>query len=505
MIMDKNNQKNDTIKALLVYPEIPQTFWSFCHALKFVHKKASFPPLGLLTVAAMLPEEWEKKLVDMNVSKLEDGDLLWADYVFISGMIVQKEAIKAVLERCRPFKCKVVAGGPVFTTGYWDFIEDVDHFVLNEGEVTIPFFLDDLRQGMAKKMYTSDQRPDISNTPIPLWGLIKKKHYATMNIQYSRGCPFDCEFCDITIMNGRVPRTKTKEQLLAELESLYKWGWRGGVFIVDDNFIGNKNKVKEIMPAVIDWARKRQFPFGFLTEASINLADDPELIKMMVEAGFSKVFIGLETPVEASLVECNKILNANKDLVSAVKSIQRAGLEVMAGFIVGFDSDPVSIFERQIEFIQKIGVVTAMVGVLGALPGTKLYRRLKKQGRLLDKWSGSNTDCSINFIPKMDFSKLKEGYKKIVKTIYSPAKYYERVLTFIKEFRPKKSIIKARLKPEQLMAFIRSLWSLGVVWKFRKYYWKLLLVSLIRYPRVFPQVVIFAIYGYHFQRLSEEL
>ena len=498
--------KNNTTKVLLIYPQIPNTFWSFCHVLKFVRKKASFPPLGLLTVAALLPGEWEKKLIDMNVAKLNDADLAWADYAFISGMIVQRDAIKEALERCRPFKCKIVAGGPIFTTGYQDFMQDVDHFVLNEGEVTIPLFLEDVKHGKAKKIYTSTQRPDISNTPIPLWSLINMKDYATMSIQYSRGCPFDCEFCDITIMNGRVSRTKTKEQLLRELDTLYQHGWRGALFIVDDNFIGNKKNVKEAMPSVIDWMRKRRYPFAFLTEASINLAEDQQLMEMMTEAGFNKVFIGLETPFEESLAECNKILNTKMDLVSSVKSIQKAGLEVMAGFIVGFDNDPVSIFERQIEFIQKIGVVTAMVGLLGALPGTKLYKRLKRQGRLLEKWSGNNTDCSMNFIPKMDLSKLKDGYKRIVKTIYSPARYYERVITFIKEFKPNKSMTnKHHLSKEQLMAFVRSLWSLGVVWKFRKFYWKLLIVSLFRYPRLFPQAVIFAIYGYHFQRLSEEL
>lgn len=495
-----------TTKVLLIYPQIPQTFWSFCYVLKFVRKKASFPPLGLLTVAAMLPKEWDKKLVDMNVATLQDSDLEWADYVFVSGMIVQRDAIKEILNRCRDFNCKIVAGGPIFTTGYKDFVQEVDHFVLNEGEVTIPLFLEDLRKGKAQKMYTSTEKPDISSTPIPLWHLIRMKDYATMSIQFSRGCPFDCEFCDITIMNGRIPRTKTREQLLHELEVLYEHGWRGGVFIVDDNFIGNKKKVKEILPALIDWMREKRYPFAFLTEASVNLADDPQLMEMMTDAGFNKVFVGLETPVEESLVECNKLLNKKSDLVTSVKKMQRAGLEVMAGFIVGFDSDPASIFERQIEFIQKVGVVTAMVGLLGALPGTRLYNRLKREGRLLEKWSGNNTDCSLNFIPKMDLSKLREGYKNIVQTIYSPAKYYERVITFIKEFKPQKHFLKKNhLSKDQFMAFIRSLWFLGVVWKFRKFYWKLLLVSLFRYPRVFPQAVIFAIYGYHFQRLSEEM
>lgn len=453
----------------------------------------------------MLPVQWQKKIVDMNVAQLKDSDLAWADYVFVSGMIIQRDSIKSVLERCRKFNCKVVAGGPIFTTGYEEFAQGVDHFVINEGEVTIPLFLNDLMQGSPKKMYTSTERPDIAKTPIPLWRLINFKDYATMAIQYSRGCPFDCEFCDITIMNGRNPRTKTNGQLVAELEALYEQGWRGSVFIVDDNFIGNKNRVREALPSVIDWMHKRRNPFTFLTEASVNLADDPELMQMMVKAGFHKVFIGLETPIAENLAECNKFINAKRNLVDAVKDIQNSGLEVMAGFIVGFDNDPASIFERQIEFIQKSGVVTAMVSLLGALPGTRLYLRLKKEGRLLKKWTGDNTECSINFIPRMDINTLKVGYKKIVKTIYHPSRYYERVMTFIKEFKPHKAVFKSHLSREQLLAFVRSLWYLGVVWRFRKFYWKLLFRTLFRNPRVFPQAVIFAIYGYHFQKLSEEL
>lgn len=501
-IMMQTNTNNK--KILLIWPKIPNTFWSFCYALKFVHKKASFPPLGLLTIAAMLPSEWKKRLVDMNVTKLKDSDLAWADYVFISGMIIQRDSIKKVLEQCRSFECKVVAGGPIFTTGYKDFMDDVDHFILNEAESTLPLFLNDLKQGRAQKLYTSGERPDITNTPIPLWNLINFKDYATMSIQFSRGCPFDCEFCDITIMNGRIPRTKTKNQLMSELESLYEAGWRGALFIVDDNFIGNKNKVKEVLPFVIEWSRQKRYPFAFLTEVSINLSDDTQLMKMMVDAGFTKVFVGIETPVQESLTECNKLLNKNKDLVSSVKCIQRTGLEVMGGFIVGFDNDPISIFERQINFIQKAGVVTAMVGLLSALPETKLYARLKKQGRLLEKWRGNNTECSINFIPKMNVAILKEGYKKIVKTIYSPSKYYERVITFLKETKPK-PFFKHRLKLSQLGAFLLSLWTLGVVWKFRRFYWKLLLTSLFISPKAFPQAVIFSIYGYHFHKLSEEL
>ncbi|MCX8126656.1 MAG: B12-binding domain-containing radical SAM protein, partial [Dehalococcoidia bacterium] len=359
------------MKALLVYPACPDTFWSFRHALKFVAKKASFPPLGLLTVAAMLPTQWEKKLVDMNVEHLTDHDLKWADFVFISAMIVQRESAREVIARARESGAKVVVGGPLFTTSYQEF-SNVDHFVLGEAEATLPQFLADLNAGCARQLYYSQERPDLGKTPVPQWSLIRRpKSYSSMAIQYSRGCPFNCEFCDIVVLNGRKPRTKSRDQMLAELEALYNFGWRGGVFIVDDNFIGNKDKVKtEILPAILNWSREKRYPFAFSTEASINLADDEELIQLMVDAGFNTVFIGIETPHEASLAECGKSHNQKRDLLASIRKIQSLGLEVQGGFIVGFDHDPITIFKNQINFIQKSGIVTAMVGLLQALPET---------------------------------------------------------------------------------------------------------------------------------------
>jgi radical SAM superfamily enzyme YgiQ (UPF0313 family) len=345
------------LKILLVNPRFPDTFWSFRHALKFISKKATFPPLGLLTVAAMLPGQWEKRLVDMNTTTLTDKDLKWADYVFLGAMVVQQESALEVIGRCNKLKTKIVAGGPYFTIAHQDFaFDNVDHLVLDEAEATLSPFLEDLAKGCAQHVYTSKERPDITKTPIPLWSLINRKKYSSLNIQYSRGCPFNCEFCDIIILNGHKPRTKTKEQMLAELEELYKFGWRGGIFIVDDNFIGNKKKLKaEILPAIIQWMKERKYPFSFLTEASLNLADDEELMHLMVEAGFDTVFIGIESPNEESLVECNKIPNKNRDLVASVKKVQNHGFQVLGGFIVGFDSDPISIFKSQINFIQKCG------------------------------------------------------------------------------------------------------------------------------------------------------
>ncbi len=491
------------MKILLVYPQYPDTFWSFRYALKFVSKKAAFPPLGLLTVAAMLPSEWEKKLVDMNVTRLADGDIKWADYVFISAMVVQQNSVKEVITRCKKLDTGIVAGGPLFTTGYEEF-DGVDHFVLGEAEVTLPPFLKDLEKGCARHLYTSNERPDISKTPIPLWPLINMKHYSSMNVQYSRGCPFNCEFCDIILLNGHKPRTKDKKQVLAELEALYYRGWRGGVFIVDDNFIGNKKKLKlEILPAIIEWRKEKKYPFVLSTEASINLADDEELMRLMVRAGFNAVFVGIETPNEESLVECAKLQNQNRDLVASVKKIQSYGLEVQGGFIVGFDSDPISIFKNQISFIQKSGIVTAMVGLLNAPLGTRLHQRLKKENRLLKDFTGDNTDCSLNFIPKMDRETLINGYKHILDTIYSPGHYYERVKTFLKEYKPRGEIA-GRLQFYHLKAFVKSIWFLGIREKGRRYYWKLFLSTLLKQPRKFPLAISLSVYGYHFRKVTEK-
>jgi len=493
------------LKILLVYPQYPDTFWSFKHALKIVAKKASFPPLGLLTVAAMLPQEWKKKLVDMNVTALTDEDIKWADYAFISAMAVQKDSVKEVISRSKKFSTKVVAGGPLFTTGYQEF-DGVDHFVLGEAEITLAPFLKDLKKGGAKHVYTSEERPDIRQTPIPLWSLINTKKYASMNVQYSRGCPFNCEFCDIIILNGHRPRTKDKDQMLAELDALYTQGWRGGVFIVDDNFIGNKRKLKtETLPAIIEWMEAKKSPFALSTEASINLADDEELMRLMIKAGFNQVFVGIETPNEDSLVECNKFTNVNRDLVASVKKIQNHGLEVQGGFIVGFDSDPLSIFKSQINFIQKSGIVTAMVGLLNAPPGTRLYHRLKKEDRLLKDFSGDQMDCSLNFIPKMNYETLINGYKNILNTIYSPKQYYERIKTFLKEYKPKpRKRALPQLRFYHIRAVIKSTWVLGVKERGRRYYWRFFVSTLLKRPRSFPISISLAVYGYHFRKVTEK-
>jgi radical SAM superfamily enzyme YgiQ (UPF0313 family) len=490
------------MRVLLVYPQYPDTFWSFKHALRFVSKKAAFPPLGLLTVAAMLPKEWDKKLVDMNVTNLSDKDIEWADYVFISAMAVQKDSVENVIKKCRMLGTKIVAGGPLFTTGYQEFHE-VDHFVLGEAEVTLPLFLEDLAKGHAKPVYNYERWADIAETLLPAWELINMRNYSSMAVQYSRGCPFDCEFCDIVVLNGHTPRTKGAGQLLAELDEFYHRGWRGSVFIVDDNFIGNKKKLKaEILPAIIKWMTEKNKPFSLFTEASINLADDEELMQLMAKANFNMVFIGIETTNQDSLAECSKMQNRNRDMVAAVKKLQNRGLQVQGGFILGFDHDPPAIFENLIGFIQRSGIVTAMVGLLNAPPGTKLYHRLKKEKRLISNFSGDNTDCSMNFIPKMEYKKLISGYKKVIDTIYAPRQYYDRIKTFLKEYKPV-GARQARIKLEHVSAFAKSVWFLGVVGKGRQYYWRLLAWTIAKRPRSFSMSVILAIYGFHFRKVVE--
>ncbi len=488
------------MKILLVYPQYPVTFWSFKHALKFISKKGAYPPLGLLTVAAMLPAEWEKKLVDMNVTRLTDDDINWADCVFISAMAIQEESVKEVISRCKSLAVMMVAGGPLFTISPEEY-DDVDYLVLGEAEAILPSFLRDLEKGCARHIYKTTAHPDISSTPLPLWSLINMKNYSAMSIQYSRGCPFNCEFCDIIILNGHKPRTKDTAQMLAELDALYDQGWRDGVFIVDDNFIGNKKKLKsEILPAIIEWRKGKKHPFFMNAETSINLADDEELIRLMVEAGFNAVFVGIETPNEESLVECSKTQNRNRDLHAAVRKLHNFGLEVQGGFIVGFDSDPLSIFKSQISFIQKSGIVTAMVGLLNAPPGTRLYQRLKKENRIIKAFNGNNTEC--NFIPRMNYGTLIDGYKHILNTIYAPGQYYERITTFLKEYNPYRKR-KININFGNIKVLWKSFWILGIGAKGRRHYWKLMISTVLKRPSVFPLAMKLAIYGYHFRKVAE--
>jgi radical SAM superfamily enzyme YgiQ (UPF0313 family) len=486
------------MKALLVSPLIPDTFWSFKHILKFIRKKAAHIPLGLITVGAMLPREWDIRLVDINVETLTDDMIKWSDMVFMSAMVVQKQSVMEIVNRSRNLGKKIVAGGPLFTSAAEDY-SDIDHLVLNEAEITFPLFLSDLATGNLKHIYSSGVKPDITRTPLPRWDLINMNYYASMSIQYSRGCPFDCEFCDIVNLNGRRPRVKSNEQMIAELEILYKFGWRGRLFIVDDNFIGNRVKVKSFLRVLTPWQQARDYPFSLYTEASVNLAEDEELMQLMTSGGFDSVFLGLETPEEECLAECGKHQNLSINL-EAVKTIQRNGMEVMGGFIIGFDNDPPNIFERQIKFIQNSGVVKAMIGLLNAIPGTRLYQRLQEEGRLLQDCTGDNCDGSLNFVPRMDAQTLRDGYQAVLNNLYSPKQYYDRVLEFLKDYKP---VRRRRVDRLEITAFFRSILYLGILDKGKSkiYYWKLLITAFLFHRESFGEAVSSAIFGYHFRKL----
>lgn len=490
------------MNILLVYPGGPETFWSFKHVLKFVAKKAAFPPLGLLTVAALLPRDWNLKLVDLNVADLQDRDLRWADYVFLSGMIVHRKSAHEVAARCADLGKAVVAGGPLFTTGHREFPE-IQHFVLGEAEDVVGQLTADMQRGVLQPTYRASGWPDVRKTPVPRWDLIRLKDYVTMSVQFSRGCPFNCEFCDIVVMNGRVPRTKDPAQVVHELEALRLAGWNDMVFLVDDNFIGNRRRTRELLATLIEWRRSIRTKMGFITEASVNLADSEELCEQMVEAGFKKVFLGIETPSTGGLLECGKTQNSNRDLADAVRTLQRAGLEVMGGFIVGFDSDPADIFARQFEFIQRTGVVTAMVGVLTALPQTALYQRLAREGRLLAETCGNNTDAALNFVTRLDREFIVSGYKELMRKLYAPQAYYRRIRAFLRTFEPRGPAM--RLSPADLRAFLKSLWLLGVWHKGRRGYWGMFWWALVLRPRKFQTAMELSIIGHHFRRIANAL
>jgi radical SAM superfamily enzyme YgiQ (UPF0313 family) len=486
-------------KALLVYPEFPESFWSFKESLRFVGKKANFPPLSLLTVAALLPEGYEARVVDLNVRPLSRADLDWADLVFASAMLVQKESLERLIRRVNAAGKPMIAGGP-FPTQCREAIEGVDHFVLNEAEVTLPAFIEDFEAGRAKSVYASEEKPDLSLTPKPRYDLIEFKPYSSIMLQYSRGCPNDCEFCDIIELYGRKPRVKSPDQFVGEIEALYRLGYRGGIFIVDDNFIGNKVAAKSVLRRIIAWQEGHGRPFSFSTEASIGLAEDEELLDLMAGAGFTMAFIGIEPPVTESLVSANKRSNLGISLKDSVRKIQESGIEVTAGFIIGFDTDPEDVAERQIAFIQESGIATAMVGLLTALPKTALYRRLLAEGRILGESSGDNThELRLNFVPKMAAAKLLGAYFEVLTRIYSPRLYFERCGVFLSRL-PRRSaagaaVAAGRSRLENARALVASFIRQALS-PYRATYLRFLADTLLRRPRALAKAIELSILGY---------
>ncbi len=486
------------MNVLLVYPEFPDTFWSFKHALPFQGKRSAYPPLGLLTVSALLPPNWRKRVVDLNVRRLKDSDLDWAQVVFFSGMIVQGPSMREQIARCKRRGLRTVVGGPI-ASAHDPAIAEADQVVEGEAEELIAELAADLEQGAARPYYKAARLPDLTQVPLPHLDLASLRSYSAMAVQYSRGCPFNCEFCDIIEIYGRRPRTKTPEQVCAELEQIYRLGWRGPVFLVDDNFIGNKKNVRILLPRMVAWMQDHRFPFSLFTEASLNLAEDTELLGLMRQAHFTRVFLGIETPVAESLKETQKLQNLRKDLLESVKLIQSYGIEVMAGFIVGFDNDPPDVFERQIQFIRDAAIPLSMVGLLTALPNTQLWRRLKAEGRLLKESLGSNTLADLNFIPKMDAQELLAGYRKILETIYNPGEYFARTITFLSHLG---AAARAPVVFSDVVAVARSLWRQGLCSDYRKEYWKFIMEAARRHRQHLDKAITLAIMGHHFFELT---
>jgi radical SAM superfamily enzyme YgiQ (UPF0313 family) len=489
------------MKILLINPEFPDTYWSFRHAVRFEGKRSVFPPLGLLTVSALLPPSWERRLVDLNVESLRTSDIEWADMVFATAMLVQKESLKQVVEQCKARGKRVVLGGPYVTTTVEE-LPEADHIFIGEAETTLPQFVADLARGEAKRTYQATERPPLSATPRADFQLANMKRYSAMSVQYSRGCPFSCEFCDIIEIYGRIPRTKSIQQMLAEFDALRDLGWRSTVFIVDDNFIGNKKNVRQLLPELAKWQKANGYPFKLTTESSVNLADDEPLLESMRDAGFQSVFLGIETPVAESLKEAQKSQNRG-NLLDSVKKIQTHGLEVMAGFIVGFDNDPADVFERQIDFIRKSAIPLAMVGLLNAVPATQLWRRLEREGRLLGEASGNNTVCALNFKTRMDPEFLIQGYQTIMRTLYSPREYYERVLDSMRRTARQISAPQHYSLIKHLPSLTRILLKLGVLDRERKEFWRFLTQTLVSHRDRLAESLRLAAMGYHFRKLND--
>jgi radical SAM superfamily enzyme YgiQ (UPF0313 family) len=492
------------MNALLVYPIFPDSYWSFRHALGLENRRSAFPPLGLLTIAAMMPRSWRRRLVDMNVQALRTSDIEWADMVFVSAMRIQGESMTRVIRRCQRLGKTVVVGGP-YVSSTPEAAAEAEHVFVGEAEATFPEFVRDMAAGAARRVYEAAERPDVTTSPVPEFPLAPLNQYLAMPLQYSRGCPFRCEFCDIIELYGRVPRTKSNEQVLAELDALYRTGRRGAVFIVDDNFIGNKRSVRTLLPHLADWSERHGRPFSFATEASINLADDADLLAAMRQAGFRRVFIGIETPDEGSLKEAQKGQNTKRDLLDGIRKVQSYGMEVMGGFIVGFDNDPDNIFDKQIDFIRAAAIPLAMVGILTAAPHTQLWRRLEREGRLMSGFTGNNTDGSLNFIPKMAPARLVEGYQRILRTLYSPGEYYRRALDSLNRIG---AGIPERVGGtffERLAALSRTLITLGIRDRHRGEFWRFLRQVLRERREQFPQALVLAAMGYHFRKLTDAI
>lgn len=492
------------MNILLVYPQIPKSIIQFTDMVKVAGKKSAFPPLGLLTVASLLPLNWNKKLVDLNTAAIKESDIKWADYAFISAMNVQSESVRDVIKLLNQYKLKIIAGGPLFTHEYMEY-DGIDHFVLNEAEVTLPQFLDDLNKGTLKKIYKSTEFADVHKTPPTMWELANLDDYLYAVVQYSRGCPYLCDFCDVTALFGRRLRTKTPNQIIEELDILISQSNIEHILFADDNLIGNKKLLKkELLPALIEWRKHNRYTPGFATQVTINLADDSELTELMLEAGFRHILIGIESVDEESLVAMKKKQNTRRNILEDIKYLQDLGFTITGTFIVGLDTDKPTVFDDVINFIQESGIVLSIINILKAPPGTELYERMKRENRLLETFKFG--EDATNVIPLMGINQLRKGYKKIINEIYSPESVYKRTQKYFESNKTYKVKypLKRKVKFKDLVTALRIFIILGIIDKNKRYFWKLIFTTMKKNYKYLDLAVLFSLILYQYSILREE-
>jgi radical SAM superfamily enzyme YgiQ (UPF0313 family) len=497
------------LRALMVWPRFPRSFWGLEGMLEMLPENAIMPPLGLITVAALCPPSWEIRLVDRAFEDLRDEQILWADLVMVSAMYVQREDAHAILARARALGKRTIIGGAYASSQPETVAALADHVVVGEPDEVFDSIAAGLESGEARSIYRIEEKPDITHTPVPRFDLLDFSRYASISVQFSRGCPFQCEFCDIITIYGRRPRTKSPSQVIAELDIIRQAGWRKKVFIVDDNFIGNHRKALELAVELEKWQDRHRRPFIFYTEASIDLAQKIELLDAMVRANFFYVFIGIETPSEESLRETRKYQNLRIDPLEAVHFIQRRGLWVTAGFIVGFDSDREDIFDRQIRFIEQAAIPWAMAGLLQAPPTTPLFDRMMAEGRMNLASEATSNFSAPNFETRMPLDTLLAGMRRTLLSIYSPDAFFERTLRSLYYWRPRDP---QRAPPISMLYRIRavaqSTWRQGCVSAYRRVYWRFLIRLLWLWGRDFRKVwlgYVIAMSGHHFTAYSNEI
>ncbi len=498
------------LKALLVWPRIPNSFWTFTGMMELLPEKVVMPPLGLITVAALCPESWTLRLVDQCVEELTDEDILWADLVMVSAMTVQRDGLQEVLARARRLGRRTIVGGPYASGEPARMLAIADHVVAGEPDEVFGEIARDLEEGTARRLYEIPDKPDVTRNPAPRFDLLKLNCYASMSVQFSRGCPFQCEFCDIIILYGRKPRTKLPAQMLAELDTLLSLGWRKQVFMVDDNFIGNHTRALELCVELEKWQQARGYPVMFYTEASMDLARKSALMEAMVRANFFYVFLGIESPSKESLQEVKKLQNLAMDPVSCVDAIQKKGLWVTGGFIMGFDSDTEGIFEQQVEFIERTAIPWALINFLHALPRTALYDRMQREGRILESRGSSSDGTPPNFRTLMEPNVLLRGFGSTVAAIYDPETFYARAWRSLQSWKSKRYQHPAQQPTALTIAGIlaRSIWRQGLRSSYRKAYWKYFFKILTRFPLNRPKLwmgVTILISGQHFIPYAGEL